>query len=174
MERRLLFVLGFTAAVLVGFLLVAALPTMTGRDAVLRMVPVDPTDLFAGEYMNIAYEISTLGASLPNDGPLRAGETVYVALSEGGVAEPVGYGHRKPAGFFIKGTVEDADRHGRSRVTYGIERFYVPERSGRDVRIDRSWTARVKIDAHGNARVVALLKDGTEVTFSYSPAAGRR
>ena len=60
-----------------------------GRTAVLRTVPVDPRDLFKGEYVTLRYEISTLGRTDVSQGSKRyrllgeisEGDTVYVALS---------------------------------------------------------------------------------------------
>ncbi|HIA16964.1 MAG TPA: hypothetical protein EYN72_09330, partial [Dehalococcoidia bacterium] len=60
-----------------------------GRTAVLETVPVDPRDLFKGEYVTLRYEISTIGegslAPQKNqyflEGEINEGDTVYVNLT---------------------------------------------------------------------------------------------
>ncbi len=168
MERRLVAVLGGILVVLLAFWAYAAIPSLTGREVQLRLEPVDPTDLLAGEYLTLRYDISSLNASaLPSDGNLSYGDTVYVALSDDPIAVPTGVTHEPPAGgLFIRGEAQGDDWRGGEEVVYGIERYYIPEGTG-DVRLNSSWTARVRIDSRGNGRVVGVLEDGKEATFAY-------
>jgi uncharacterized membrane-anchored protein len=73
------------------------------------------------------------------------------------------YSSTPPGGLAIKG-----ERAG-SRIIYGIERLYIPEDSGISL-WGGNYTARVKIDGRGNARIVELLRDGVPVEFRYERA----
>ncbi|MGC4548846.1 GDYXXLXY domain-containing protein, partial [Escherichia coli] len=56
----------------------------TGREIVLPIRPVDPRDLFRGDYARLSYEISTLDSSLLGwspDAPSRP-QDVFVTLEE--------------------------------------------------------------------------------------------
>lgn len=162
MEKKFIYVFSGAALIIIGFLLYAAYPTLSGTEIELRLQPVDPTDLFRGEYLTLSYDLSRIDDALQRDGVLKDGETIYVSLGDGRVRHATGYSHVKPAGLALKGVVD----HGR--ILYGIERYYIPEGAGRDVSFwNKNYTARVMVDTSGNSRVTAILLDGDVVTFTY-------
>jgi uncharacterized membrane-anchored protein len=165
--RTLVIILVYTALLLGGFLFYAVQPRFTGAQLELRLAPVDPTDLLAGEYMTLRYEISALDENLPRDAAFFAGERIYVRLSDDQVAEPLGYAHKPIEGRFIAGWV--VERWDAQEIDYGIEQYYIPEGAGRNVWINGSWTASVAIDRSGNARIIELLREGSPVDFEYLP-----
>ena len=143
----------------------------TGREVVLQTVPVDPRDLFRGDYVVLSYGANTLDlTSLPNDVErLVHGQTVYVALNTNGPhAAPVAVSAARPSGdaAFLKGRVEWAS--GRQiRVTYGLESFFVPEGKGRTLERARGKSLEViaVVDRSGRAVIKALRLNGVPVTF---------
>ena len=159
MERNFIIIGIIWSVLLAGFLLYAAYPHLVGEEIQLRLAPVDPTDILRGEYMTIRYEITTINFALPSDGTLQTGDRVYVSLSDDEVSTATGYYHAPPEGLYISGTVDDG------RIIYGIERFYIPEQSGQRIGTG-TYTARIKVK-NGEARIIALLKDGEEMEFSY-------
>ena len=106
-------------------------PLMTvfqGDTVRLRVIPIDPRDLFRGEYVILGYDISRL----PRDSTLgvpNPGDIVYVELGrkQGSMEwEAVKWSrHRPNRGIFLRGTIQSY-----SRVEYGIESYFVEEGQG--------------------------------------------
>ena len=143
----------------------------TGREVVLQTVPVDPRDLFRGDYVVLAYPMSALDVSAFGLDPAwyTVGQTVYVLLrQEGRHAVPMGLllGPPSNGALFIRGQVT-AVEGGRLRVEYGIESYFVPEGQGLLLERARGDTLEVVavVDASGRAAIKALRLEGKDVTF---------
>jgi uncharacterized membrane-anchored protein len=145
---------------LLGFVGVREVAMRTGREVVLETAPVDPRDVFRGDYVVLRYEISTVSACC-----FDVGDTVYVSLEpRGDVWQATDVGDTLPtvdAGPYIRGRVTRADRvQGRPSldVEYGIESYFVPEGTGREIEQARG-TLRVVVvvDGWGTAQIKSLL-----------------
>jgi uncharacterized membrane-anchored protein len=143
-----------------------------GREIVLPIVPVDPRDLFRGEYIRLGYNISRLDAGLlegpaPQKTPFfvtlerRPDETwlpVRISASRPSVSGPDHIvlaartmGSRRAAFETWSGTVW---------VRYGIESYFVPEGEGRELEKlaqDKKMEALVAVDDGGNAAIKGLI-----------------
>ncbi|MDP3410949.1 GDYXXLXY domain-containing protein [Bosea sp. (in: a-proteobacteria)] len=155
----------------------------SGTEVRLKTVPVDPRDLFRGDYVVLAYPISLVEAT-PAGGapPFRRGETVYVSLAADaeGFARATGVARARPA---VSGTdvvmagrvvstgacaVNEAGQPDcaagarRLRIAYGLESYFVPQGQGR--RIETTPRARIEVvaavSASGEAAIKRLLIDG--------------
>jgi uncharacterized membrane-anchored protein len=129
---------GLQVVVLVAMIALRAWPLLVGNPLVIRVVPVDPRDLFRGDYVVLSYAFSVpAGGAESLTRELAAGRrqgwegrTVYVSL----VPEPDGIhwraegtSLRPPAGGrYIRGRAV-----GHNRLEFGIEAFYVQEGMGR-------------------------------------------
>lgn len=156
--------------VLLGFVGVRELTLRTGQEVVLATVPVDPRDLFRGDYVVLRYEISSLSSGY---GGFAVGDTVYVRLAqEGGIWKAAGVTGAPPAegGPFIRGRVARssaaqsdpaaARQSPRIEVQYGIESYFVPEGTGRAIEEARGdLKVKVAVDGWGNAAIKELLLD---------------
>ncbi|MGF7030029.1 putative membrane-anchored protein [Paenibacillus mucilaginosus] len=144
--RRGLWAILFAAAqvlVLAGIALSYYAVGWYGQDIRLRTVPVDPRDIFYGDYLTLSYEISRLDSTFWKEAaPPERGDTVYVVVKQGtdGVAVPMAVYGSKPSlaegEAALKGIVQYAwnpDFSGEESfsVRYGIERYYVPEGTGK-------------------------------------------
>lgn len=101
----------------------------------LETMPVDPRDWLRGDFVILNYKISSIpvaGLALTDS----ASRTVWVTLEERGKFHevvnvsltPV---EDSPGRIVVRGTITGADRFSTTaRVTYGIERYYVPEGLG--------------------------------------------
>lgn len=82
----------------------------TGERVVLRTVPVDPRDIFRGDYVQLSYEISSLDLdSLNAKDSFKPNETIYVGLSknEDGTYKSSSASKAMPQGTkFIQGRVQ--------------------------------------------------------------------
>ncbi|MET3792585.1 GDYXXLXY domain-containing protein [Aquamicrobium terrae] len=154
-----------------------------GREVLLKVEPVDPRDLLRGDYVILNYDISRLPLSMIADiGEVRHdlvpthSVTVRLRREEDGYWRAGGAWLKtppNPAGadeVDIVGQVPSlnlAHVDGEVRVTYGIERFYVPEGEGRAIERDmrvRPFGVRAAVSSSGTAQVKALM-DGENMLF---------
>lgn len=116
-----------------------------GEVVYLRTAPIDPSDIFRGDYVSLNYEAASLSAKVWRGDRearvIRRGDKVYAALGfdAGGLAIVQYLSDAAPAeGAYIAGHVASAftprQRNGVIQVTYGIERYYVQQ--GRGVEIE--------------------------------------
>jgi uncharacterized membrane-anchored protein len=136
-----------------------------GEEIVLTTVPVDPRDLFRGDYVVLRYDISTVA------GRFAVGDTVYLRLIESDSAWRPQYASKESPGpdeTFIRGRVvrQVESRLGvpqivpQVEVEYGIESYFVPEGTGRAIEQQRGkLRVRVVVDRSGNAVIKDLLMD---------------
>lgn len=155
----------------------------SGTEVRLRTVPVDPRDLFRGDYVVLGYEISTLDpAKLGGERDFRRGETVYVRLAPGtdGFARAVSLSKSLPAGTAAEpviagrvtgvnvcgtnesGAIDCSQERRVLRIAYGLESYFVPQGSG--LAIERTERRRIEVvaavSASGEAAIKRLLIDG--------------
>jgi uncharacterized membrane-anchored protein len=163
-ERKILLI---TAAaqlvILVGMIALRSVPLAIGQTVLVRVQPVDPRDLFRGDYVILSYDFSTL----PREGieglsgqrwSKMKGTTVYVPLVTDSVP-----GHmraekatiNKPAsGLFLRGQLGDY-----GRIKFGIEAYYVQERTGRKYEMairERKLSAELAVSPSGQAVLKGL------------------
>ena len=167
-ERKVLLVtVAAQLLILVGMIALRAIPLVTGETVLVRVVPVDPRDLFRGDYVILSYDFSRVqqekieGLSEAERGRTfrkLEGRTVYVPL----VADSV-RGHWraekvtvvKPAhGPFLRGQME---RYGS--LKFGIESYFVQEGTGRKYEKairDGQLSAELAVTSSGQAALKGL------------------
>ena len=106
----------------------------TGEVVWLRTAPVDPQDMFRGDYVTLNYEIANVPQNLWSVEAAKAHVVdeldlpVYVSLAkdEDGHAKATALDVKKPAnGLFVKG------RMGRNgQIAYGIDAYFVQQGEG--------------------------------------------
>jgi len=145
----------------------------TGTAIRLRTAPVDPRDIFRGDYVRLNYEISRVPphriAAVGELKEIPKGTPLFVKLKEGadGLFEPDGVSLQKPRqGLFIRGR----SRHRHSAllpgtplwVDYGIEAYYVQQGEGRKIEKRRGGRSEVQVPLEMEIRVspggTAVLK----------------
>jgi len=140
----------------------------TGREITLPVKPLDPRDLFRGDYVTLGYDISTVTPSaIPVDAlkDFERDEAVFVTLAPGadGTWAVSAVSRDAPANVassevVLKGRVASvwqAQDPAKSTLNlrYGIETYFVPEGTGRAL---ESKVREHKIDA-----ILAVADDGT-------------
>ena len=160
----------FWLVLIMGFIGLKEFTLQTGEEILLKTRPVDPRDLFRGDYVILNYEISTLDyqALLTDSAGFSNGDSVYVALDivgKHGVAAGI-FRNRPKENLFVKGTVQRVRGH-ELDIRYGIESYFVPEGKGRAIERARGGSLEVKasIDQFGNAVIKSLLLNGKQVDF---------
>ena len=102
----------------------------------LQVQPVDPRDMFRGDYVTLSYEFNRLPPNaIPGLSPnlkeraQNKGREIYVSLvpqADGLHFKAGRYSLTPPAsGLFLRGTF-----NGSNQVEFGIENYYVQERTG--------------------------------------------
>jgi len=159
-----------------------------GREIVLDVEPVDPRDLFRGDYVVLRYRISRLiPAALEGEDDFARNDRIYVALrpTQGQSWQPFAV-HKALPGVtgdvvFLRGRVSEVRRitlrptgepateackEGCTAlfVDYGIESYFVPEGTGKELeerRDQRLIQAIVRVSDTGKAAIRALMVGGT-------------
>lgn len=136
-----------------------------GEEIVLETAPVDPRDLFYGDYVILNYEISRIDRShIIGDIEEAAGSTIYVVLqpAQGGVyALKQAYLKQipdtEPGEVVLHGLVDYAFGD-QVHVKYGLERYYVPEGTGREIEdLREGMKVKVHLAPWGKAKVSELI-----------------
>lgn len=152
----------------------------------LATEPVDPRDLFRGDYVTLNYEISRLKvAALGAPDDLQTGDKVYVTLAPAGESwHAIAISRTMPEAAndkaVIRGRIIYVDRSeppsspddkkhhpcpscGEAAIHYGIESYFVPEGTGHDLeqaRNERRIMVDVAIADDGEAAIKSLNLDG--------------
>ncbi len=148
-----------------------------GREILLSTLPVDPRDLFRGDYVVLRYEISRYKEPLLSVGfnfkpgqeeklNFKNGQTVYVSLRIDGQDWKIDkVAPEKPArGFFLQGKISGALKE-KYQVTYdiqyGIESYFVPEGEGKRLealREKKNLNAAINVTPDGQAKIKRLVE----------------
>jgi len=165
-DRMVAGVLIFWCLALFGMALHKQLIRGTGKSCKFRAAPVDPRDIFRGDFVILGTFLRNLDFS-----NISNGTYFYVPLfmdSDGfartNVARPLL--HKPSRGLFIRGQM------GHSGAVFGIERYFVPEGKGRLIeRVLWNDSKRVGIqvsieETTGHASLIYLLVDGSPVDYN--------
>lgn len=149
----------------------------TGQVVYLRTAPVDPRDLFRGDFVRLQYEINEAQAGGREPGADswstgRRHQVVYTRLrpTGDGLFEAAGSGPVPPReGLFLRGRTEDAWRlgwrgSGQMLIKYGIEQLFVEQ--GEGLAIEQKRGARGTLQVPMEVEV-AIGHAGTAVIRGY-------
>lgn len=136
-----------------------------GTEIVLKTAPIDPRDLFRGDYVTLRYEISELNLDSlgRSDLYLTRNSTVFVSLTEkNGYWEASRVQTKMPEqGVFLRGRVVRAiDRI--VDVKYGIESYFVPEGKGKEIEKQHAagnLKVLVSVSPYGKGKLKGLKYD---------------
>lgn len=144
----------------------------SGQEIVLPIRPVDPRDLFKGDYVRLGFDISRIERKLLPE-PVIASKremVIFVTIerAEGDKWKPVAASTALPDKvaanqIVIRGRTS---RYAPEAIRYGLERYYLPEGTGRtieDMARKSQLSAIVAIDAKGRAAIKGLVQDGRRI-----------
>lgn len=147
----------------------------TGKEVVLPIVPVDPRDLFRGQYVRLGYDVSQVPVRLI-EGPLPARNgTFYVTIEQkdDDTWRPVKLTRDRPASLgprqlairarAMHGFPQSLRDGGNIFVRYGIESYFVEEGQGPRLEAlarDKKLAALIAVDGRGNAAIKGIFIDG--------------
>lgn len=147
----------------------------TGNIVYLRTAPVDPRDLFRGDFVRLNYELSSIPPGLQkisSHEDLRKGTPLFAMLRrhDNGLVELVYITDREPdEGLYMKG-FSDSGRYFKKgstlQVRYGIESYYVQQGKGiqMEEKLGRnSWRKNAPEEQTPLEMRIALSSGGTAV-----------
>lgn len=117
---------------------------IVGTVVYLKSVPVDPNDVFRGDYVILWYDISSINC-VANEW-----DAIYIPLTVPAVWAAVwgACSTSKPEWLFIRWTKK------WSRNVFGIEKYFVQEGTGKEIEQKRAtMLVKVKIDNFGRSLV---------------------
>jgi uncharacterized membrane-anchored protein len=130
----------------------------TGKVIFLRTAPVDPRDLFRGDFVRLQYEINSPRAETSEpvatpEANSKRHEVVYTRLKPAGegLYEADGVSSTQPDdGVFLRGRTENSWRMGwrgnaHYFVTYGIEQLFVEQGSGQAIEDRRGTRGQMQV-----------------------------
>jgi len=170
-RNKFIIAIAIQTAILFFIVLFKLLILSGGEEVFLKIRPVDPRDPFRGDYITFQYDISRIKGSLfDSSEKIKYGDKIYIPLLKRKnyhVAANRISKNKPDTGIFIKGTVNDIRirQNGNSIdevfVSYGIEEYFIPENSGRNVSFNGQNTfAKVILDKNGNAVLKNVYVNG--------------
>jgi len=118
----------------------------TGEVVKVQTAPIDPRDLFRGDFVRLDYDLSSLPARLLeqhlHDQELKKGQVLYVTLQKDsrGLVQAMAVSDISPAGneLFIRGRllrdwVKNKYNASTLAIKYGIEQYFVEQGKGIDI-----------------------------------------
>ncbi|MBI3678763.1 MAG: GDYXXLXY domain-containing protein [Proteobacteria bacterium] len=162
---RILIVLVLQTAVLGGMIFERQAMLNGSRVVTLKVVPIDPRDMFRGDYVTLHYAISLLElGKLQGDRDVKEGDTVFVTISQkNGMWSPVALGRERavvvPGGIALRGKIVPSWQSGFVRVDYGIESYFVPQGTGHEIEQESQkgdLSADIAVDAKGRSAIKAM------------------
>ena len=144
----------------------------SGTEIVLPIRPVDPRDLFRGDFVRLDYgAISRIDQKLlPKAEARRARQPVYVTIERNAdeTWKPVAVTTSKPATVAAGQMVLAAKTryYGFDQLAYGIERYYVQEGKGgrvEDMARSGKMAVVVAVDGDGRTAIKGIMLDGRRI-----------
>jgi uncharacterized membrane-anchored protein len=150
----------------------------SGREIILPVRPVDPRDIFRGDYVTLSYDISRLTneTASPERIPagLSKGDDVFATLTPSGdgtwtlkTLTPSFPTAVASGDVVIKGHVQSLwrgpEQEATLNVRYGIEQYFIPEGTGSELEAkvrDKKIAAIVAVAPSGEAALKGLVIDG--------------
>lgn len=148
-------------AALCGMIALQLIPHASGTVVWLKVVPVDPRDMFRGDYVILSYEMSRVPSEISTNrapGDPISPRTVYVTLvpdADGKHHKAGQYLLERPAsGLYLTG-----EETSWGRLEYGIESFYVQAGTGtqyEEAARNGTLSAEVAVSSDGQAGLKSL------------------
>ncbi len=162
-KKHLIAAVGLQFALLIGLTVQPISTLITGRVITLRTVPVDPYDMFRGDYVRLSYDMS----NFPVPFETSDNSDIYATLSPAGQNWKVrAISAKKPVllegEICIKGKVKK--QYGRTQLHFGIEQVYVPEKTGGKAEQAKALIVDLAVDKNGNA-VIKRVMNGSETIY---------
>lgn len=161
-KKQFILLMSVPALIIILFMSIKLLTLNLGQEILLKTAPVDPRDLFRGDYVTLSYDISTIDLdNTPHDTPFPQGNNIYATLSKKEKYWTIDrLSHIKPSltekQVCMKGKVTNAHKN-RIFIEWGIESYFVPEGKGRVIENQRN-TQNISVIISVDSTCSSVLK----------------
>ncbi|MBN2374339.1 GDYXXLXY domain-containing protein [bacterium] len=150
----------------------------TGNTVYIRTEPVDPRDMFRGDYVQLQYEISSIPIDMvpeqDREEMQKRHSRVYLAFTTDrrSIIQPLHLSLKKPEqGLFIRGLIEreyfisdlTSQDHSTIDVRYGIEKYFMQQGKALEIETGKRFEGvMIPLEmevAIGKSNGIAVLKD---------------
>jgi uncharacterized membrane-anchored protein len=146
-----------------------------GKVILLRTAPIDPRDLFRGDYVRLNYEVSRIGVDqlkgIETRKKIKKGDEVFVGLQEGpnGLYEFANAQLQRPKeGLYLTGRAAQPQESLQPGypiwIDYGIEAYFVEQGAGSDIEKRRGTRTGVQVPLEME---IAVSRTGKAVIRGY-------
>jgi uncharacterized membrane-anchored protein len=141
-SKQLLLACAVPVLILFGMTVAPLYTLIKGDEILLQTVPVDPSNLFRGDYVALQYEAEEVPRALMDKDvvtKIEAGEydlTVYVLLEKkDGIHTPLKVSLNKPKnGIYLKGKLEYLGSNNEQKrvayLTYSLDKYFLEDNTG--------------------------------------------
>ena len=157
MDKKIIAVILLWICITFGWVIKNEFTLNTGREVILETVPVDPRDLFMGDYVVLGFKIGELKYRERENYNKEKPVYVFLKTNEKNIAKRSKITQIKPnshdKNLYIKGEIKN------NRILFGIENYYVKEKTVKTLEkeLRNGAFVKVKIDKFGNAKVVGFI-----------------
>ncbi|HLO12443.1 MAG TPA: GDYXXLXY domain-containing protein [Pseudoneobacillus sp.] len=142
--KHLLLACAVPVLILLGMTVVPLYTLLSGEEIILQTVPVDPSDIFRGDYVTLRYKAEEVPREFVDQevvAEIEKGQydlTVYVLLEKkNGVHTPIKVSLNKPkAGTFLKGKLgylgTNNDQKEIANIGYSLDKYFLEDNTGLD------------------------------------------
>lgn len=164
MNRKALFAsaCAFQTIAVLCLALPPALTLTQGKTITVQTEPVDPQDMFRGDYIRLGYGFS----QVPTKEDFAYNEKVFVLLKQDAQRQwkPIGAFKKRPLPapdeIVLLGENDNSFEQHKVRVRYGIEQVFVPEGKGKNVSSADKLEVELAVPDSGRAVIKRVqLKD---------------
>jgi uncharacterized membrane-anchored protein len=140
--KQLVLACSVPVLILLGMCISPLYTMLTGEDMVLQTKPLDPSDLFRGDYVTLQYEAEEVPISLVDKAVVsrlqdQGGQfDVFVLMEKkDGVHTPIKVSLEKPdKGIFLKGTINYIDKDNQGQeiafIEYNLDKYFLEDNIG--------------------------------------------
>jgi uncharacterized membrane-anchored protein len=140
--KQLVLACSVPVLILLGMCISPLYTMLTGEDMVLQTKPLDPSDLFRGDYVTLQYEAEEVPISLVDKAVVsrlqdQGGQFDVIVLMEkkDGVHTPIKVSLEKPdKGIFLKGTINYIDKDNQGQeiafIEYNLDKYFLEDNTG--------------------------------------------
>ncbi len=139
--KQLVLACSLPVLILLGMCFTPAYTMLTGEEMILQTKPLDPSDLFRGDYVALQYEAEEVPIKLVDKAVVTRLQNqgqfdVFVLMEKkNGVHTPIKVTLEKPdKGIFLKGTINYIDKDNTGQeiafIGYNLDNYYLEDNTG--------------------------------------------